>query len=188
MARLAPAECVAYFSWSGTAAPQAGTANRLEQLLADKEMVRSGAELSALLDKMVDKTIQRIPAEPREFIRRGWPLVKGALLQPGMIYLQMKPSIDGGPPDVEVGIVAKVGDQAGAVQKLLDHLFDREPPGMLTKVKIDGRDFFRKPKTRWEPEVTFGIVGQYFFLGFGPNVVEGFLERSRQEPPEPPGG
>lgn len=183
MARMAPPECCVYFSWSGAASPQAGGANRLEQLLADKEMARSGGELMKIGDKIMEQSFARMSPEQRSVFGKIYAAAKKASLQPGMIYLLGKRSDGESPPGMEFGLVTKVGDQAPEVQKILDELVEKMPPSQLSSVQIGGRTFLRPIVPRGDPQATFGLVGQYFLLGIGENVVEGFVARGRQEPP-----
>ena len=181
MARIAPADCAFYMSWAGTAAPQPGSANSFEQFLLDKEVVRSGAEIERVINKLIEMGISRSPEDNQQILRKLAGASKRLLRLPGAVFLQVGPYKQNELPDWKFALVVKMGDDMELVKQLLEEAARKEKN--LKEIEIEGRKFY-SAEARPNVPVVAGFIGNYVVYTAGQGVMEGILGRAKQEPPK----
>jgi hypothetical protein len=187
ISRAAPAECLAYISWAGTATPDPKSENHTEKLLAEPEVQSLVASIDkAVLAGIKQEMVGRPPManEVRssfaEIMPDAYPLAKTILTSPAAVFLS---KLEVGPqgPNFQGGAIVNVAEKAAAVKAALENLEKVVPPGMVEKVEISGASFRR---IRPGPMVaTWGVHGKYLIVGIGEGAAEGILERAKGQPP-----
>jgi hypothetical protein len=179
--KIAPADCLFYFSSSGMAEPDAGSANQAEQLLAEPEVKRFAGEIEQLIRNALDKNRGRggPPLTTEEIVR----LMKIPLTQPLAVYLtNVKITDPRQPPDVQAGAIIHLGDQADFVRSLLDRMIG---PLHLPEVEIGGMKWTQiRPPAPGAPLLTFGLMKKYLVFAEGDGEMERLLHRAKGAPPE----
>jgi hypothetical protein len=193
LARLAPAECMAYLSWSGVAAPDAKSPNQVEQLLAEPEVQQFVAAVSGQIDAVVARLEQppagRAGAAPPEAAAKQAVLAellrwgKVFLGRPTAVYLSSLSIGPAGPADVHGGVVVEVGQQAAALQTTLRKLEALLPPGSLETLDIEGHPWQRLRLGPAVPEVAWGVRGKYLLVAVGQGELGDMLKRARGDAP-----
>jgi hypothetical protein len=179
--RVAPAECLAYASWAGTAKPDAKSKNQTEQLLAEPEIQKLIGAIDNAIATGIDRGAQR-GAHDAAVVKDLYPLAKTILTRPTAIFLSKLDVTLQGPPNVQAGAVVSLAEKATAVSETLDRLEKILPPGMASKLEI-ADSTFHSIQAGPMPPVVWGIRKDYLFVGIGDGVVEGILKRTETEPP-----
>ena len=177
MARVAPEECIAYLSWSGSSTADANSTNELEKLLAEPEIQFFVKEVEARLAKAFDEMAED---EPDAAIAMKW--VQRLLSRPAAAFVS-KVDITPAGPDVEGGMVAHIGDDAAELTRLWDRLRADAPPDAVKEVKVGGVTMYQVTIEEEVPKITVGIKGKYLYVGIGDGAVEGMLKRAETDPP-----
>jgi hypothetical protein len=192
LARLAPAECMVYLSWSGVAAPDAKSPNQVEQLLAEPEVRQFVAAVSGQIDAVVARLEQpsagHTGAAPPEAAKQA---VLAELLRWGKVFLGRPTAVylsglnigPAGPADVHGGAVVEVGQQAAALQTTLRKLEALLPPGSLETLDIEGHPWQRLRLGPAVPEVAWGVRGKYLLVAVGQGELADMLKRARGDAP-----
>lgn len=181
--RIAPAQPLVYLTWSPSISPQPSSASRLDQLLADPEIARSGAAIDKVLTKALDEALGRMPAAEAAAAKKVYGISKLLVRQPGAAFVEVMPSAMNADPDVRIGMLLKAGEHSATVQQALDEFVATAPPGVVATVDIAGRKFRRIAGNNPKDVVTWGMLGQYLAVGIGQDVVQGIFARASQAPP-----
>jgi hypothetical protein len=181
MSRVAPAECLFYLSWVGSAEASPDSANHSERLIADPEMRRFVEELKKRL-----KTVLRQGAgkgERGQVVADEFPkLVETALTRPTALYLER--IIPGTTPvSIQGGLVINLGDQSAAFEKSWRAM--EEALGLKAEiVKDDAVSWHVLPQGGPTP-VRWAVADGYFVAAFGEGVHAKLLARLKDgTPPE----
>jgi hypothetical protein len=179
MARIAPQECLWYFTWSGVATPDPKSTNQTEQLLAEPE-VRDfvhgvGKALSAAIRKGAPPTPQG-----RLLGAEGPNLIHTLLTHPTAAFIS-KAGIGPAGLDVAGGIVVGTGDETEKVHATLEKLemtlLGAAPGGAAPK-------WHALPLPAGVPTVEWGFHGKYLILGIGAGSADAIAGRSEGQPPQ----
>ena len=182
ISRVAPAECLGYISWAGTATPNANSKNQTEQLLAEPEVQKLLAGIDSAIAAGIDQGAQR-GAPDSAVVKELYPLGKTLLMRPAAIFLsKFEIGLQG--PKVLGGAVFNLGDKTDTVSATLDRLQKLLPPGAVEKVAIDGGTFQQLTAGPAAPPVTWGFRDKYLVVGVGEGQVEDILRRAKGQPPE----
>ena len=183
LAKVAPEECLLYVTWAGTAKPDAESGNQTEQLLAEPEVQALIATVSRLIDEAVAQANEGSPAEEAELTQELVSWGKRLPMRPTALFItSLKPN-PGGPPDVNGGVVVNLGDDAAEANALLDKLSGGVLRDAATPVEVAGTPMFRVQPDPSFPPITFGVKGEYLYVGAGEGSVEGMFERAATDPP-----
>jgi hypothetical protein len=188
----APQECVAYFAHHGSAAPDAKSANHVEQLLAEPEIVAFSAELT----RLAEEALKRMPAdeEPARTAAATLPMIAKTLLaRPSMLYVS---SIDPNPmaPDGRAGLIVAAGDQSAALrgamfaweQIYLQQTGATEAIVLSKEGAVELRKLPMPPGTPPNlPPVVWGVAGDYVFLTIGDGEANELVKRLNAKGPAP---
>jgi len=181
-AKIAPADCLFYISWAGTAEPNGAGGNFTEKILAEPEIKQflARSPIAATLAS-VDAGDTQAQAALQE-IEKLMRLVQGKAGAAFVSDVQMR---DNGPPDVRGGGLLQVGDDGEELKKLLEGFQSKAPPGSVTAVQIGNRSFWRVAGDRDEQAVPifWGLAGKYLIFGAGDGSVEALMQRASGQPP-----
>ena len=185
LARVAPEECLFYTSWSGTAEPDAQSANQTEQLLAEPEVQHLIAELERLVHSGLRKAAgeQSHPeaaAAADDAVRWG----KRLLTSPTAMFLSKLEFTPEG-LDIRGGALVKLGGGALELKATLKKYQERFLAQAVETVEIGDGTWYRvQPPNPKALPITWGAKGEYFAVGVGEGAIEGMLERAGTDPPQ----
>jgi hypothetical protein len=172
---VAPEECLWYLTWSGCAKPDATSKNHTEQLLAEEEVQRFGAELERRLVAALREHANGPDAIAAQEVPK---LVKIALTRPAAIFVsEFKMGQRG--PDIHGGLIINLGDQAGDAKASIDRLTALSPMSPTNAGKWQ-----RAPLPPDAPVIEWGIDGKYFIVGVGEGSADGIAEREKGGTPK----
>ncbi len=179
ISRVAPEECLAYISWSGTAKPSTGSSNQTEQLLAEPEVAQMFAKIeSVLLEKLAEANQRHDPQA--KIISDIYPAAKAALTRPAALFVS-KISVSPLGPGIQGGAIFRLDSDTGMVAATLEAYQKMLPPDLVEKIEMDKFSGF-KIKIPVAP-VAWGVAGKYLVVGVGDGAVEGILKRARGSVP-----
>ena len=185
MARVAPADCIWYLSWSGVAQPNPKSTNQTEQLLAEPEVRDfihgAGKALAAAIRKGA-------PPTPQGSIlgTEGPRLIYALLTHPAAAFIS-KVGIGPGGPEVEGGIVVGTGAQTEKLQATLEKLeatlLHTAPNGPSAGSGQAGA-WHKLPSQPGAPTIEWGFRGNYLILGIGDGSADAISARTTGQVPD----
>ena len=180
VSRVAPEECLFYMSMSGTALPDASSANKTEQLLAEPEV----QELLKSIDGVVQAFLIRNVADPDEAKNaiHAYSIGKALLTHPWCLFVSEVEVVPGGGSNVKAGMLLYLGEDASAFQADLDAIVAQAKSGDITTVTISGREFHRAKEKNGQA-LTWGFHKNIFVAGVGEGVVEAMPDRIKTPAP-----
>jgi len=182
MSRVAPAECLWYLSWSGTAAADPASKNQTEQFLAEEEVQRFGT----VVEQAIVTGIRENSHGPgEEAAAEELPkLVKLVLTRPAAFFLS---DFAMGPtgPVVHAGIVVNTGDKTDEAAKSLHHLqvaLGQVAAGADEPAGKADEGWHRLPTPEGAPVVEWGTRGgKYLIVGIGDGVADGIVKQVKAQ-------
>jgi hypothetical protein len=178
LAKIAPEDCLLYFSSAGMAKPDARSNNQTERLFAEPEVQKVAFEVEKLIRAQLKESVKQKKPEEQALAEDGPTLVKALLTRPLALYVaQVKPAAKG-PPEVRAGAVVSLGEDADALKAALQRSLAALGAGQAKEVTIDGATFYRLACGPDGPELTWGVKGKYLFAATGPGEIEALLKRS----------
>ncbi|HEY2146914.1 MAG TPA: hypothetical protein VGH32_03190, partial [Pirellulales bacterium] len=175
MSAVAPEECLWYLTWSGCDKPDAKSKNHTEQLLAEEEVQRFGAEL----ERRLVTALREHANGPGAIAAQEVPkLVKIALTRPAAIFVSDFKMGERG-PDIHGGLIINLGDQADDAKASIDRLTALSPMPPTSAGKWQ-----RAPLPPDAPVIEWGVDGKYFIIGIGEGSADGIVEREKGSAPK----
>lgn len=178
-AKVAPADCILYASWAGTAAPDKTSGNQVEQLLAEPEV-------SQFVTEARDRLLQfaRVASGDHEqAVRDGSRLLELIQRKPGAVFLSDIRFEEGrDEPTIEAGALVLMGKDLTEAEGLLKEL-QKLADGDASSVQIGNRTYSQIQIDDEFPAITWGAAGEYLMFGLGEGAIEGLIERARCEAP-----
>ncbi|HEY2839442.1 MAG TPA: DUF1559 domain-containing protein [Pirellulales bacterium] len=174
--RVAPEECLWYFSWYGTAKPDQKSDNQTEQLLAEEEVQQFVSQVVESLSQALRKGAA---TEQTQILGGESPkLLKILLTRPGAVYLS-RVNLQGAQPELRGGLIVNTGDQTKEARASLEKLLSILPPQSDAPAEsaIGGITFRRIPLPAGVPQVSWGFKDDYLLVGFGAGGVEELVAR-----------
>jgi hypothetical protein len=181
MAKVAPEECMVYFSWAGMAPADAASKNSTERLLAEQEV----QTFARLVEKAIASAVLRLSHEialPGAAASEGPKLIKAILTRPTAGFIG---GITIGPrgPQIDGGLIVGTGEETEALMKSVAALEDLAGDS-LKSVEIGGTMWKQPPLPPDAPKVLWGFKGRYFIVGIGEKSIENILKRARGQAPK----
>lgn len=184
LAKLAPEECLWYLSSAGVAAPDSGSKNATERLLAEPE-------LQELYSKIELQVLSMIRAQGRgredeaALAAETAKVIRVVATRPLSIYIgKVKLGGEKG-PQADAGIVVNLGENSAEIEKALRGLEKLITQGMEPETYEEGGVIWRQlsfpPPT---PPVAWSLRGKYLVIGIGEKVGPAILARARNNPPK----
>lgn len=181
IANVAPADCLAYATWSGTAEVDPNSSNSAEQLLAEPEI----QALREALEKAVAVPMgsNRDMAAAVGMMSTVQPIADVLTSSPTAIFVE---DFAGPPrPDaIRGGLVCHAGDDIDTLRRQLERLQASGPVKEAEEVTIAEERFYRLTLDDDVPAITWGTVGQYLIVAVGEGSAEAIIERMDGSPPE----
>ena len=172
MAQVAPADCIAYITWAGTADADPNSANRAERILAEPQVKHLFKTIEKEIFAMIDRETQNDEEEGLA-MNTAALLIKHSLTHPAAIYLSKFDMGERG-PIIEAGLVVNLGDEAPAMEKALK-LFEKIIPERYGPVKvIDGMR--RIPVDEDAPALGYTIKDGYLLIAVGKETQTALLK------------
>ena len=179
-AKVAPADCIFYASWAGTATPDKNSGNQVEQLLAEPEV-------SLFVTEARDRLLGLARATSglqEQAVKDGSRLLELIKTKPGAVFLSDVRFEEGrDQPIIEAGGLVHLGKDLSEAEGLLKRL-QEQGDGDVSSVKIGDRTYFQIVIDDEFPPITWGAAGEYLVVGLGEGVIEGLIERARGEAPQ----
>jgi hypothetical protein len=183
ISRVAPENCLYYWSSAGVAAPDPNSANHTEQLLAEKEI----QHLLKTIETQILEAIRREAPGPEQaaMANDATVLVKAGLTRPMAIFASSFVIGEKG-PEVEGGLVLNAGDQAAEIEAILKRFEQRALEGedlQVQEVEAGGETWRVLPIPEPAPPVAWTVKGKYLVIGIGKDAGPAILERAKSGPP-----
>ncbi|QDU93889.1 DUF1559 family PulG-like putative transporter [Lignipirellula cremea] len=171
--RIAPAECLAYLSWSATADADPTSANSVEKLMAEPAMQEAIDAIDALVREYTPTT------GAGDLFGR---LSRNAARQTAALYLA-EVQLGDGPPQVQAGAIFDLGENAAALAGELERWQTETFAAAAQPQPIDGQPFFTVRLDPSAPPITWGVRDSFLLITVGDGEMERLLARMQQEPP-----
>jgi hypothetical protein len=179
LTKVAPEECLVYFSSAGMAKPEASSTNQTEQLFAEPEIQELAAQAEKMIRAAVKESARKEGREAQVFAEEGPTLVKALLTRPFAIYLAELKVAPKSPPQIRGGAVLSLGDDADKLTAALDRCLAALPKDQIKDVTVDGTTFHRVTPPDDGPELTWGVKGKYLYVAAGKGEAEALLKRAQ---------
>ena len=182
LGKIAPEECLVYFSSAGMARADTKSSNHTERLFAEPEVRHLAAEVERLIRKGLRESTKGQKPEERELAENIPGLVKVFLTRPFAVYIKDVKAVQEGPPRVRAGLVVSLGEDADQVRTALKALAAALPT-KDKEVTVDGTAFHQLT-LHSGPEVTWGIKDGYLFAASGDEEIDALLKRRQGSTPK----
>jgi hypothetical protein len=164
---------------AGLAAPEAGSKNLTEKMLADPEMKEF---LGKLAEQLMGLVRQQAPLGPDlgpDGVEAVGTLLEAALTRPLALSVEkFQPPSPEGPPQVVASLVIRVGDRGEALERAARWLAGSTPLFRFEAVEVGGRAWQRLRDAGPESgQVSWGINDGSFVIAIGPESLESLLAR-----------
>ncbi len=187
MAKVAPADCWFYMTWSGSAQPSSSSSNSVERLLSEPQVKQFQAVLAAQFDELI-KTAAGQTGDPQAqaMVAELSKLLAKLRHHSAAIFLadlKFGPSGPNGPPQVAGGILVNLGGEVASVKTSLEKFQNDFATGKFTKKEIENVPFYRIELAPTAPVITWGTRGKYLIIGLGEGSAEEILTRAKGTAP-----
>jgi Protein of unknown function (DUF1559) len=184
VSRIAPEECLLYFSSAGMAKADSKSANHTELLFAEPELRHAAAEVEKLIRNAVKEAAKKEDGQGKVMLEEMPNLVKVLLTRPLAIYVAEMKVDPKGPPQFRGGAVVSLGENADKVKAAMERILAAVAPDKAKEVTIQGTTFQQMPLPAGGPIVTWGIKDRYFYLTTGEGEMEAMLKRAGGSDPK----
>ncbi len=188
LAAMAPQECLWYVGLAGVDKVNPASKNKVEQLLAEDDVVNFQREVVARLERSVAAATQN---DPRTKVvgEEGPKLVATLLSRPLCAYIA---SASPGPhgPMIRGGMAVNLGDDAAAVKTSLERIeqsfLNQGPPGAAPPPAPGaGADAWHTVPTPPDvPRVQWGVKDKYLVVAIGEGEADSLWARRTKPAPE----
>lgn len=177
LARVAPEECLAYFSWSGVATPDAKSKNQSEQLLAEPEVRQFVETVGKALGAAIKKGAPQTP-QGQVLGKHGPKLIHALLTHPTAIFIS-KVEIGPAGPKVFGGAIVATGDQTDEIKAAMEQIEKVLTPENAAATQ----HWHRFPTPPDALHIDWVFEGKYLIFGVGPGSGDGIVARLNGKPP-----
>ncbi len=181
LSKVAPEECLLYFSSAGMAKPDPKSSNQTEKLLAEPEVQKAFADLEKLVRTAIAESAKKGSPKDKAMAEAGPTLIKALLTRPLAVYVsevKFDPKAKG-PPNFRGGAILSMGDDADEIKKAFDKFLSvGAGPGGLKEVTISGSTFQRLATPDGGPEFILGAKDKYYYIAAGEGEMEALLKRA----------
>jgi hypothetical protein len=183
LAKVAPGECLFYFSSAGMAKPDAHSGNQTEQLFAEPEIQHLVTEGEKFIRAQLKEAAAKERPEARAFAENGPTLVKVLLTRPLAVYVAEAKVVPKEPPKVRAGAIVSLGEDADQVKDALEHLVAAAKV-KAKDVTIDGTTFRQLTFQPDGSDLTWGVKENYLYVATGDGEIEALLKRAKDSAPK----
>lgn len=184
LAKVAPNECIVYFSWAARAEVPADSPNSTDKILAepsvqaliDSVFVAIGG--SADLVTETDADAEQEERETRMLVAR---LAKLAFSRAGAFYMS---ELGDEPSKLKGAFLLEVGDEADDLRATLLALQAKRNPGVeIPTTDHFGEKFHWLPAEKDMPKIAWGVKGRYLIVGFGEGSIQQVFDTAVTDAP-----
>jgi len=182
MAKIAPAECLAYVSSAGMATPGATSGNQTEQLLAEPEVRQMAKQVEKAIRAGLQRAMSRGDLPPGASSDDVADLAKLLLTRPLAVYVSSVRMQPGGPM-FRGGMAINLGEDAAKIKAKIAPFVGAMPAQHVKEIEIDGepwQSFTPLPRVT----ISWGFHDSYFFVAVGEGEAEAMLRRAEGDPPK----
>ncbi|HKI32019.1 MAG TPA: DUF1559 domain-containing protein [Gemmataceae bacterium] len=183
LAKIAPEECLLYFSSAGMAKPDAKSSNQTEKLFAEPELQQLAAEVEKLIRSRLKEAAKDDKPEAKTLAADGPTLLKALLTRPLAVYVAEVKLVPKAPPEVRAGAVVSLGEDADKLKAALERCLSVLVADKAKDVTVEGTTFRRVPLPGGA-DLTWGVKGQYLYVAAGEGELEALLKRSGRSAPK----
>ena len=183
VANVAPAECLFYTSWAGTASPNAESGNHTERLLAEPQVQKFLEEVTRAMAGTIQQSLASGGPVDAERSALTAKVLKTFTTRGGAMFLTDLKFRAGQPLELHGGLLVNLGDAVAETRVNLERLQAENLKSEITTVEIDAEKFYRFLPEPDAPLFTWGTRGKYLIACFGDESIAAMLERMRGEPP-----
>jgi hypothetical protein len=187
LSKVAPEECLLYFSSAGIANPDPKSTNQTERLCAEPEVQKAIADLEKLIRASIAESTKKGSPKDKALAESVPTLVKALLTRPLAVYVsevKFDPKAKGS-PQFRGGAILSLGDDGddvkGAFEKLLSLAGEKEA---LKDVTIAGTTFHQLSTSHDGPQFILGAKGKYYYIATGEGEMEALLKRADGSAPK----
>lgn len=176
LAKVAPADAVAYLTWAGKGTSDPKSQNSTEKLLADPETAR----LKEFAAKAFAAGLKGGRPEGAEALAKVADLAERLAAKPGAIFVESVSLAAGTSPAIKAAIVSRQGTDAAALEKQVaqwsqEHNHPLQALTLSDNGKAVGATQIKGPTGL----ISWVVVGDYFILAQGEGVLQGVVTRLR---------
>jgi hypothetical protein len=182
LARMAPADPLWYFSWSGAREPDPKSDNQTEQILAEPEV----RDFLQAVDKALTDAIRSgAPPTPQGKLlgAEGPKLIRALIAHPAAAFIS---KVSGGTEATEFsgGIVVRTGEETEQLKSILERL-EQTILGAAKTIGDGGTaaKWHKIPASADLPAIEWGFRGKYLIVAFGDESAEAIWNRRDGQPP-----
>jgi hypothetical protein len=172
LSRVAPDDCLLYFSWSGVAEPDAKSKNQTEQMLAEPEMKQFIETVGKALGAAIRKGA---PATPQGQVlgQNGPKLIRALFTHRAAIVIS---KIEIGPhgPNVLGGAIINAGDDTEELKTALETIEKVLSPANAAATQ----KWHRLPTPTDGPQFDWAFQDKYLIIGVGPGMADSIAVRA----------
>jgi hypothetical protein len=184
LARIAPEQCLLYFSSSGMATPDGKSTNQTEKLFAEPELQRLAAGVETMIRTQLKESARKGKPQEQALAEAGPTLVKALLTRPLAVYVSEVKAAPKGAPQFRGGAILSLGDHGDEIKAAFDKLFFAVVGGGgKVPVNVGGTAFDRLPTPGGGPEFLLGAKGNYYYIATGEGEMEALLKRAEGSAP-----
>ena len=185
MQQIAPPQCLAYVTWSGTAQPNPQSSNQTEQLLAEEEMRQFGAALMQTIEQAIAKNAEQHGPQEVALSKEAVDWAKIVLSHPAAAYVsKFVPA--GGTPDVRAGAILNLAPDTAKLRAKLEKFLQGLRPDRVEVRQVAGLSCCYRthvePRDSGQP-IDWAVKGNYLAITIGEGELEGLLKRIGNQPP-----
>ncbi len=185
LAKIAPEECLLYFSSSGMAKPDSRSTNQTEKLFAEPEVQAVVAEVEKLIRAQLKDSAKKGKPPEQAMAEAAPVLVKALLTRPLAVYVSEVKIAPKAPPQFRGGAIISLGDDGKEIKAAFEKLFAVvDGGGARIPVNIGGTAFDRLTMPGGGPEFLLGAKGNYYYISTGEGEMEALLKRADGSAPK----
>jgi hypothetical protein len=172
LSRVAPDDCLLYFSWSGVAEPYAKSKNQTEQMLAEPEMKQFVETVGNALGAAIRKGA---PATPQgQVLGQNGPKLFRALFTHRAAIAISKIEIGPHGPNVFGGAIINTGNETDELKTALETIEKVISPANAAATQ----KWHRLPTPVDGPQFDWAFHGKYLIIGVGPGSADSIAVRA----------
>ncbi len=184
MFKIAPENCIFYATWTGVGDIDTA-ANPTEAWMGQPEIQNMVAKLRKAYRGMIRQ--EALDPGANELAGLLLEVAEIAAIHPTAFYLSNL-QINDGEPIFEGAAMIGLGKETDRIEQALE-TFDAalaevaEEEGGMKKADVDGQVVYQLRLPETQTELSFGINGKYFLIGFGTDALQQLAANSRTDAP-----
>jgi hypothetical protein len=179
MAKIAPEECLLYFSSAGMAKPDPKSTNQTELLFAEPEVQHFAAQLEKLIRTQMKESAAKGKPEAQAMAEHGPVLIKALLTRPLAVYVSEVKVVPKKPPQFRGGALLSLGDDGDEIKTAFEKCLSTAAGKVeLKEVTVSDTKFHRLVTPDGGPEFVLGAKGKYYYVATGEGEMEALLKHA----------